>query len=204
MVSRGMAGRGGGEGEPDDGAAAVARADPDRAVVAFDDIADDREAEPRARKGPRLRRAVEALEHQRLLSVDDARPSIEHLDGAVRHPDVDRAAARIELAGIVEQVRDRPLDGAELPVDRRLVGVDPHLPAAPTFVPTRQLTRDVTERERFERVVVEPTAGDGDDLLDEHGRAPRSRRAGRRPPGGVDPAEGPGSGATRRGWCAGW
>ena len=75
--------------------------------VRLGEVAHEREPEARAGHRARAGRAIEAVEHARQVLVGDAGAVVAHLEAALPHLDLDRAARRTPLAGVVEQVRDR-------------------------------------------------------------------------------------------------
>jgi hypothetical protein len=99
--------------------------------VGVDDLAHDRQPEPRAGLRPGAGRAPEALEHQRPLGGWDAGAEIGDGQLAAAQGDRDRRAGRAPLRGVVEQVQHGPLEQRgnavdharlEIDLDRRAVG----------------------------------------------------------------------------------
>ena len=62
-------------------------------------------------------RAVEAVEHIGEVGVRDAGAVVAHAHLAVAHADLDLAARRAPLGGVVEQVRDRAVEAARHSLD---------------------------------------------------------------------------------------
>src|SRR4029453_13303047 len=99
-----------GKRQPHSGAAVRRRLEAHRAPVSFGNLAYDGETESRAGQAGRGGRAVETGKHERRVLLRDAGAAVAHGDFAVAHDDVDLAARRAPLRGVVEQVRNRALD----------------------------------------------------------------------------------------------
>src|SRR5581483_11984435 len=108
------------EAELEAGASARSLVDRDRAAVRLRDLLDDREPEPRPRQRAGVRRAVEALEDVRAVLLGDAGAAVADAQDAARERDVDGRARRAPLRGVLEQVRDGPLEARRVALDGRL------------------------------------------------------------------------------------
>ena len=100
--------------------------DPDPAPVLLDDVAGDGQAEPRPAglaADPRPVHLVEPFEDARLGGLRDADPMVGHRHDDVRRRradrDVDLAAVRAELHGVVEQVDEDLAEAVAVAADRR-------------------------------------------------------------------------------------
>ena len=71
----------------------------------------------------RRARAVEAVEDVREVLLVDPGAVVAHHDLPVFDGDLDLAVGRAPLGGVVEEVRDRPLDARRNAVDERLLEV---------------------------------------------------------------------------------
>src|SRR4051794_4387298 len=98
-----------GELDPEGRAGAGPALEADRAAVRLDDLARDREAEPRPGDAARRRVPAEELrEDLRLVGQRDADAVVDDLEpqtvAAVVHDELDRAALRRVLDGVADQV----------------------------------------------------------------------------------------------------
>jgi AraC-like DNA-binding protein len=80
----------------------------DRAAVLLDDLAHDRQAQPRTGPSARLRAAVEAVEDVRPVVLGDARSVVAHRQLTARQLDLDRRVGGAVLQRVVEQIVHRP------------------------------------------------------------------------------------------------
>ncbi len=92
-----------------------------RPAVRFGDLAHDRETESGARHAARGRRAVEAVEDERHVFLRDARAAVTYRELTVADDHVHLAVGRAPLRGVVQQVRNRALDGGRNPAHQRLL-----------------------------------------------------------------------------------
>ena len=97
---------------------------------------DDREAEAGARLAASRAGAVEAVEDEGQVLFVDSGAVVAHGDLAVADADLDLAARRAPLRGVVEQVRDGALDRRGAPVDERLLEVRRECDAGPVATGT--------------------------------------------------------------------
>jgi len=111
--------RGTRQAEPKKRAAAVGFLGGDRAAVRIRDLAHDREPETGAGQRPRVRGAVEAVEDVLAVLGRDARAVVAHDQIAVLEDHVDGRAFAAPLAGVLEQVPDRPLEPFRISLDDR-------------------------------------------------------------------------------------
>ncbi len=133
-------------------------------------LTDDREAQPGPGQRPCRVGTVEAIEDALLISRVDTGPAIghHHLTATDRH--LDRSLGRVELAGVVEQARDRTLHRRPLGHDRARHRRDLDRSAAPALVSGRDVANEVGEVERLERLIGVLSTGHRDDLVDEVGQ----------------------------------
>ena len=124
------------------------RLDPDLAAVGLDEPAHDREAEAGAAVAGGLGAgAVERLEDPLALGLRDAGAAVDEAQqdapADVAGADRDRVAARVAV-GVLEQVRERPLELGGVGADRRQVGVDRDLERRPAGGRGRRSRRRAT------------------------------------------------------------
>src|SRR6478752_7264407 len=170
--------------EREGAADALGRLDPDPSSVLFDDVARDREAEPRA-AGPAAEARpvdlVEPLEDPRLGRPRDAGPVIGHGHDDIRlrrlRGDHDLAAVRAELHGVVEEVDDDLPEAILVAADaRQVLGdlnmEDDALPFGEQSQPLGRIGRDPAD---VDLDLVDPVAHPGWDRITRRVRLPGER-----------------------------
>ena len=125
----------------------------------------------------RLDRSVEPVEDQVDLGVGDPRPAVGHgkLGTSVASADahLDRTPGGVELARVVEEARDRSLDGGLLCDHRHRRCGDGDLATAATSVAGRDLGCESCQVERFDGLVGGDATRHGHDLVHEIGQLDR-------------------------------